>query len=57
MTSGCGWRDSRLEQDLHRAVLFLLEYLVGVRRLLERQPMGGEPFHPQGITGAPSKTA
>ncbi len=36
------WRRSRLEQDLDRAVLLLLEDLVAVWRLVERQHVGGE---------------
>src|SRR3954469_1029669 len=40
---------SGLEQDLYRVVLLLLEDLVAVRPLLERQPVRREALHPQRI--------
>src|SRR5919199_1165071 len=40
---------SGLEQNLYRPVLLLLEDLVAVRPLLQRQAMCGEALHPQRI--------
>src|SRR3954468_6260778 len=45
-------RYSGLEEDLERAVLLLLERLVGVRRVLERQPVGGEGVDPERVVVA-----
>src|SRR3954447_17390781 len=38
-----------LQDDLHRAVGLLLERLVGLRRVVERQPVRGEGVHAERI--------
>src|SRR5436190_5347812 len=42
-------RRSGLEDDLDRAVLLLLEHLVGLRRPLEREAVGCEIVHPERV--------
>src|SRR3954451_15892849 len=39
----------RLQNDLHRAVGLLLEGLVGLRGIVERQPVSGEVVHAERI--------
>src|SRR3954453_22484150 len=39
----------RLEHDLHRAVGLLLECLVGIGRIVEREPVRGEVVHAQRV--------
>jgi hypothetical protein len=45
-----------VEDALDGAILLLLEDLVAVRRLIERQLVGGEVFHAQGIAVEVTRT-
>src|SRR5438105_13150611 len=40
---------SRLEKDLHRPVTLLLEHVVGLRRLVEREAVCGKALDVEGI--------